>query len=157
MLFCHDRLSVIRTASDKFNVIVKPTNPDVALTGNNLGNLTSNLELQFDGGEWLMVPITAADPATSTVTATLPAGKTRATAVRYAWYDNPACPAAYDHFHVSAEPYWCLDSSYDPSKQGAGYDATNMCALYSTPSDLPAVPFSYPLAGTPEGIKCSME
>lgn len=53
-------------------------------------------------GSWHMVPITAADPAASTVTAAIaPQSSAAPTVVRYAWYDNPACPAAYNHFHVA--------------------------------------------------------
>lgn len=133
----------------QFETALFPPGERLHFKGNNLGNLTSNLELEIEG-EWVMVPIAAADPATNTVTATMPAGKTQASAVRYAWYDNPACPAAYDHFHVLSAPYFCLDSSYDVAKPGSGLDATNMCALYSAPSDLPAVPFHHAI----EAAKC---
>lgn len=35
------------------------------------------------------------------------------------------------HSRLGATEYFCLDTSYDVTKQGAGYDATNMCALCS--------------------------
>ena len=126
--------------------------------GNNLGNLTSNLEVAIDG-VWHMLAITSASPSTSTVVAMLPSGMGAPSAVRYAWYDNPACPQAYDHFHRPGNPfYFCLDSTYNVTQQGQGYDATNMCALYSSPSDLPAVPFMYPLGTTSQGgTKCMMD
>eukprot|EP01047_Picozoa_sp_COSAG01_P052559 COSAG01_NODE_5539_length_4199_cov_2.221220_4_plen_391_part_00 len=124
--------------------------------GNNLGNLTSNLEVEVDGA-WHMLPISSASPSTSVVVAVLPSSMEAPSAIRYAWYDNPACPHAYDHFHRPGNPgYYCLDSTYDVTQPGRGYDATSMCALYSTPSDLPAVPFMYPLATTSHGTKCVM-
>ena len=79
----------------------------------------------------------------TTVSVGLPGGAAP-TAVRLAYYDNPACPAAYDTFHLPGnKPYWCLDPSYDVTKPGSGYDPVNQCRLYSSPSDLPAVPFTY--------------
>ena len=133
------------TLTLQFDPSLFPAGETLHFKGNNLGNLTSNLEVEVDG-EWLMVPITGVNPARDgpSVTAKLEI-VSEPSRVRYAWYDNPACPQAYDHFHVGgAAPYYCLNTgSYDVTRPGAGYDAVDMCALYSSPSDLPAVPFMY--------------
>ena len=60
-------------------------------------NLTTNLEVRIGAaadGTWVKLPISAVDGVTAS--AALPAGRPLPTAVRYAFYDNPACPAAYD-------------------------------------------------------------
>jgi hypothetical protein len=114
-------------------------------------NLTQNLEVKPSGEDWVALPISSVQG--NVVSAVLAARVEKLTAVRYAFYDNPACPAAYDTFHLPGnKPYWCLDKSYDVTKPGSGLDPVNECALYTAPSDLPAVPFIYAIVDN----KCVM-
>ena len=87
--------------------------------GNNLGNLTSNLEVEVAPDDWRQVDITHV--AGVTVSAELDGAAAAPTGVRYAYYDNPACPTAYDHFHLAGNlpcelaPQPCARSSASPS------------------------------------------
>ena len=84
--------------------------------GNNLGNLTSNLEVEVAPDDWRQVDITHV--AGVTVSAELDGAAAGApTGVRYAYYDNPACPTAYDHFHLARNQPCKL--TYPPSARSS--------------------------------------
>lgn len=73
-------------------------------------------------GQWVPLTLTTAYPSASSIVATLPSA-VPITQLRYAWRDNPCCPSAYTDVAVN---YTCTMIS---------------CALYASPSMLPAVPF----------------
>ena len=81
-----------------------------------IGNLTSNLEVEVAPDDWRQVEITHV--AGVTVSAELDGAAAGAlTGVRYAYYDNPACPTAYDHFHLARNQPCKL--TYPPSARSS--------------------------------------